>query len=273
MPNGELDEKDFIHEPENGSPFMGFSWAIVIALFFVTSWLTYSWLHDKLSEKYEESPFLQVTNRQLSLFLWQFPEYMRINAKNKSSYLPGFQYEEKVSMNLRSADKYAVAPPELLFMYHIWRRLLYDEFTPRKIDKQEFVEFLNYAEEWQPRYWPEAPKEYADYIENLDAVKDIDLKEIPKEVQMAFQGWKNYFKEGNDIENLNPAYGQMEEFIEEHPHYARNYWKNIVKPYAPDYLYTFSRGRYNKEDIVPKKEMTGFLQAGLYNYLKAKDER
>lgn len=66
---------------------------------------------------------------------------MRVNSKTKSGYLPGFQYIDKLSIEPNMADLYAVAPPELLFLYHTWNRLLSPEFITRPIQLSEFKEF------------------------------------------------------------------------------------------------------------------------------------
>ena len=51
--------------------------------------------------------------------------------------------------------------------------------------------------------------------------------ELPIIVRQAYQGWKNYFEEGPDINVLDPTYAEVNEFLKDHPHYMRNYWRNI----------------------------------------------
>ncbi len=214
---------------------------------------------------------MQVTNRQLSLFLWQNPEFMRINSKQKDGYLPGFFHNGKVTMDLSFADQYAEAPPELLFRYHTWHRLVSNEFIPRPIARNDFMEFLRNVPEWQPTYWPAASKSYSAMISQLPSsdVEDLSAlgeEELPRIVRLAFQGWKNYFYEGEEINHVKPTANQMKAFLERHPHYARNYWRNIVMDVTPDYLKSLPKS--DSDAVIPAKEMSPFLKAAVYNYLK-----
>lgn len=273
-PKPPLSEKDFIHEGYKKDPFPLWLWLFLLTALLSLIWGSSSWYDGKLSLLVNESPFLQVTNREISLFLWQNPEYMRNNSKNKNGYLPGFQYIDKVTLNVVDADQYAVAPPELLFRYHTWHRLVSGEFTERAIPKKEFVEFLTYAEEWHPTYWPNAPKEYIALMGQLakmtpeDDLSKLSTNELPLEVRMAFQGWKNYFKEGEAINNVKPTFSQMRKFLASHPHYARNYWQNIVQDTTPNYLKSLNAGVESSDSTVPSDEMSSFLKAAFYNYIE-----
>ena len=172
------------------------------------------------------------------------------------------------------ADAYATAPPELLFLYHTWNRQIKNEFPRRKIDAHEFQEFLNYAVEWQPKNWPEAPKDYVDLVASLPTSTETNLQDLPEtslplSVRMAFQGWKNYFKEGDAINKIKPTYGQMLSFLEIYPHFARNFWRNIS---SEDYLKTLTLGSFKKEESIPQKELAPFLRVAYFNYEKTKKE-
>ena len=273
-PRKELSEKDFINEGYSKNPFPLWVWFFLLTTFLALIWGGSSWYNNKMSLLMRSSPFLQVTNREISLFLWQNPEFMRINAKEKNAYLPGFRYLDKVTPDTSQVDQYVVAPPELLFRYHTWKRLISKEFTQRQIPKKDFKNFLSYAEEWQPRFWAAAPKEYVSMVENLpsskaDDLSTLSLQALPMEVRMAFQGWQNYFIDGEAINNLQPTYAQMREFLTTHPHYARNYWRNIVEDHKPNYLKSLSVAQRDVDALVPVDEMDSFLKVAVYNFLLA----
>src|SRR6476620_911156 len=140
--NKELSEKDFIHEEYGRNPFPFWGWiGAVIGFSLIFSWglSTYT---NTLERQITDSPFLQVTNREMSLFLWQNPQHMRVHVKKKNGYLPAFEYAERIGLNPEYADDYVVAPPELLFLYHTWHRLLGDSYIPRYISGKEFSLFL-----------------------------------------------------------------------------------------------------------------------------------
>lgn len=221
---------------------------------------------QKVNREIAESPFLQVTNRQFSIFLWQFPEHMRVNASNKSGYLPGFQYQGKVSLVVDDADKYVIAPPATIFLYHAWRRLISEEYAPRPIGPQEFQEFLSYADEWQPKNWAEAPKGYGELVAKLsEAPQDLQTlpeSSLPQVVRRAFQGWKNYFKEGEAINAVKPTFEEMQRFLKLYPHYARNNWRNILIDQVPEYLNQIDDTKVE----MPPEQLAPFLKVAFYNY-------
>jgi len=189
----------------------------------------------------------------------------------KNAYLPAFQYLDKVTLDLPQADENVVAPPELLFRYHTWKRLVSKAFAQRPIRLQDFREFLSYAEEWEPRYWPASTADYANMVDKLltTQIQDLSvmsLQELPLDVRMAFQGWMNYFKDGEAINQFKPTYAQVREFLIKNPNYARNYWINIVKNNSPDYLKGLTANGGNDETVVPQNELTSFLRVAVYNY-------
>lgn len=229
----ELKEKDFIQERYGKDPYPFWFWFFVLAAFTVGLWFVEGWFNSEVRTEYRHNPFLRVTNRELSVFLWQFPEKMRVNAPQKGNYLPAFQYEEKVSLFPDQADVWASAPPELLFLYHTWKRQIGDIWFPREISKGEFIGFVNYAEEWKPEFWKEAPQEYVEFfkgINGIDGGKDV-AGELPLVVRQAFQGWKNFFKEGEAIEKSRPTDGDVEMLVKAHPFFARQYWRNMYPTY------------------------------------------
>lgn len=273
-PEPELQEKNFINEGYSKNPFPLWLWFFLLTVVIALLWGLGNWYTNKVNLLFRESPFLQVTNRDMSLFLWQNPEYMRVNAKEKGAYLPAFQYLDKVTVDVAYADQYVTAPPDLIFRYHTWSRLVKDEFTERAIPTEEFRQFLEYAEEWKPRYWPGAPAEYVHFIEKLPSLKIKDLsilsrKELPIDVRMAFQGWLNYFKDGEAINTMKVSQGEMQRFLSAHPHYARNFWRNIVEKTTPNYLKGATSGG---EAQVPSDQMASFLRVAVFNFLTAQKE-
>lgn len=271
-----LDEKDFIHEGVAQNPFPFWFWLVMIALFAALAWGGKSWFTSSITDKIATSPFLQVTNRDFSLFLWEFPEHMRIHAKTKSGYLSAFQYMDNVSVEPDLADRYVNAPPELLFEYHTWKRLLSRYYFPSPISVSEFKEFINYDEQWKPQYWSEAPKEYVSFIKSLlnGQINDIDLQvfptsSLPVVVKKAFQGWKNYVKEGELINKVQPSVAEMREFLQANNNYARNYWRNLLLDTYPKYLQTFESDKVKSTEPLPNQELAPFLKAAFFNYNQA----
>lgn len=245
-----LSEKDFIQEGYQKNPFPFWLWLGVIVISMILVWLGGSWFSQSMGTLISENRFMQVTNREFSLFLWENPEHMRVNAKLKTGYLTGFEYRERVGLSGEAANDLVVAPPEIIFLYHLWNRLLGDQLVPRPIMKGEFVEFLTSAEEWRPRHWKEAPEKYVNLVERLPNMEEKDLQPLlPREVQKAFIGWKNYFKEGTQIAALRPTREEIALFVAEHPHYARHYWRNIF----PSYL------------EAGERPLAPFLQVAMFN--------
>lgn len=275
--NDPLSEKNFINEGYSQNPYPFWLWLFLLTIVIALAWGGRSWFTSHIEERVSMSPFLQVTNRDFSLFLWQNPEFMRVHAKNKEGYLTGFQYLDKVSLEPELAGRYVEAPPEVIFRYHTWHRLVSAEFSPRPIPLDEFREFLTYAEEWKPIFWPEAPPEYMGLISAISRggasqlmgfdptdMRSISLTTLPQVVRMAFQGWKNYFKEGELINQVKPTFGEMKAFIDTHPHYARNYWRNVVADMTPQYLQNLSTGLVNS--IIPNEALSSFLKAAFFNF-------
>src|ERR1700733_2884038 len=79
----ELQEKDFIQDSLWKNPFPFWIWLVILTIFIAIFWGSSNWYSTFISKEISQSPFLQVTNRHFSIFLWQYPEYMRINAKSK----------------------------------------------------------------------------------------------------------------------------------------------------------------------------------------------
>lgn len=270
----ELQEKDFIRDERALNPWPMWIWLVLIAVLAALLWGGGSWIIKNKNKLYGNNPFLQVSNRQFSLFLWQNPEYMRTNVSSKAAYLPGFQYLEKINIEPGQAEAFVEAPLEVMFAYHVWHRLLSDEIPLREISKEQFLQFLNYSDEWKPQNWPLAPSAYKSFVEDLpkSSLKNLEklpLTTLPLEVRQAFEGWKNYFIEGEKINEVKPNFGEMENFLSLYPHYARNYWRNLYLENKPNYLKTFTSNQFKPDEEIPEDELSALLKVNFYNY-KAK---
>lgn len=269
-----LAEKDFIQESYSERPQL--LWMMVAAFLSVVllAWGISSWYGEMMKVQVEKSPFLQVTNREMSLFLWQFPEYMPQHVEEKTGYLPAFNFRDKLGVTIAEADKFVQAPPELLFMYHTWARLLKDEYIPRPISRGDFVKFLQQQPEWKPENWKEAPRSYGIWVKNIANFEGDDLDNLPSEafpieVRKAFQGWKNYTMEGEYVNLIRINFSDIDKFLTLFPHYKRNYWQNIVHNRYPRYLLSTTFGGYNPSSEVPKGEIAPFLRVALFNYIQS----
>ena len=77
--NPPLSEKDFI---QNGWSIRSLPFWLWIALTAVAASLIWgggNWFGGYLQKEKKQDPFLEVTNREFSVFLWQFPNFMRMN--------------------------------------------------------------------------------------------------------------------------------------------------------------------------------------------------
>lgn len=260
--NPKLKEKDFISESQSGwgIPTWLFS-AILLGLFGVL-WMITSWISQSIGTQTKDKPFLQVTNREMSLFLWQHPEEMRIHMRNKTGYLPGFSSTGNANPKPESIGEYVSAPPALLFQYHTWKRLLGDYLFPRPISSAEFKEFLAASPEWNAANWTGASEGYKHLLESLDKENTPHLESsLPKEVQQAFIGWKNYYKEGGEINAERPTVGAMRTFLQKYPHYERACWRNIY----PSYLKILLDEKADPQALIPIEQMEGFLRSAYFN--------
>lgn len=260
-----LDEKDFIQERRQKTPVPLWLWFMILVAIFISSWMGGEWVIREMQTRVEKAPFLRVTNRQISLYLWQNPQYMRVNVRDKTGYLPAFQTMESVSPQLEQIDSFTQAPPELLFQYHTWKRLLGEYAIPKPIPMVEFKDFLAKAPEWDPKHWPDAPLEYQALVNELDTLREEDLQRLPynilpREVRQAFSGWKNYYIDQEKINQFKPTYQLAGKLIEKYPHYSRNYWQNLY----PDYLKSL-QGKDKNVAIAPA-EMEPFLRVALFNF-------
>lgn len=273
-----LPEDKFINESYSKNPTPFWVWLGVLAAGVTFIWGSMNWIGDKMREEISSKPFLQVTNRDFSIFLWQFPQFMRGNMPAKMDNLPGFHSSGPMGLKPEDASTFVRTPPDVLFLYHTWDRLLKDEFTPRQIPLTEFLEFLEKAPAWNPEYWADAPSEYIAFVDQLSTSQMTNLEnaskaQLPEEVRMAFQGWKNFFKEGDEINQISPTVQEMETFVSSHPHYARNYWRNIVMEDQPNYLISLTKKSVDEDEALSSDEMTGFLKTAYFNYAMAKADR
>lgn len=268
-PENELYESDFVHEESPPGGFSSFVWMIGIFAVITIVWAGSNISFSFFNKEAEQKPLLQVTNRQMALFLWQNPEWMRSNVKNKTGYLPGFQPPPKMAPYSAEADEYVVAPPELLFHYHTWKRLVGDYVISRAIPSAEFVEFLTRDDEWLPHYWANAPKGYVEFISGMDQLDIEDYQNLPEsvlplQVKQAFWGWKNYMIEGKAINQMKPTVGEVQKFLLRYPNYARNLWSELY----PGYLSFYEENKDDPSVVLPNEDIPPFLRVALYNYIK-----
>lgn len=265
-----LQERAFIQENFKKTPRPFWTILAIFVALIVLFWGVGSWYYQTMEERFEGKPFLQVTNREMSLFLWQFPEYMPQHVAEKTGYLPGFDYREKLGVTLESADDYVQAPPDLLFLYHTWARLLREYYFSRPILRGEFMEFLKLQPEWAPKHWKNAPSEYGKMVEGINSLQDDNLESLSSDafpiiVRQAFQGWKNYRYEGDSINAFTIKYSELQAFLKVYGHYNRNYWRNILNASYPRYLWTYSFEKFDDSEEVPKNELAPFLRFALFN--------
>lgn len=256
-----LSERDFIQEGYKKNPFPFWLWLFIVVILITILLGLQSVYHNYVDDSISKSPFMQVTNREFSLFLWQNPEFMRANARMKSGYLVGFEYIDKQTIEPGFEEKFVEAPPDVLFRYHVWNRLIKNEIPNRKIDGKEFLEFLEQVPEWKPDHWVNAPKAYKETVAALP-VGNRDLQNLPQDVKIAFIGWKNFYKEGEAINRLKPSVEDVQKFLTLYPHYSRNFWRNIV---SEDYLKIMLSKDVGKQSI-PTEQLSPFLKAALYNF-------
>lgn len=273
-PQEPLPERKFIDDTRQADPTIMWFW-----LFFVIALMTLIWgigsqFSGFMQEQTEARPFLQVTNREISVFLWQHPDRMRVNQRRKSGYLPAFEYLGSVTVDPKLADQYVSAPPQLLFRYHIWKRLLGDLVFDRPIPEREFAEFLEYDSQWAPHYWPDAPEGYRAVMTSLDPVSDEDLAKLPDDilppvVRQAFYGWRNYRYEGEEINAVQPSVKDLRSFIDEYPNFQRSLWKNLVDDGGARYLQLLADPNASQTQRVPVYQLSPFLRVAYYNFEKS----
>lgn len=282
-PSGQpsLSEEDFIQNRWSLSSMPFWLWLFLIAAIALVIGGTKGWYDGWIKQEKTHEPFLEVTNRQFSVFLWQFPSFMRRNASQKNGYLPGFLSTQE-NVDLENSENLVSAPPDLIFLYHTWHRLLAPEFIPRPILVAEFNEFLQQLPEWQPQNWKDAPEGYVKLIESQpdskENLQNLPESVLPMMVKQAFQGWKNYFKEGDKINDLKPTFAQLITFLKQYPHYARPYWRNIDLIHhqfiaGPHYLYDMLNENFAPDAMVPHEQLPSFLKVALFNAEQAQQDQ
>lgn len=273
-----LSEKDFIQDGWRLTSLPFWLWIFLMAAVVGIIWGFSGWYQGLIKEEKKHDPFLEVTNREFSLFLWQFPSFIRANVSKKTGYLTGFLSTSE-NLNTSASEDYVSAPPDLIFLYHTWDRLLASDYIPRAIPSSEFSEFLEQLPEWQPGNWEKAPSEYAQLVETkryqtIENLQTLTQDELPMVIRQAFEGWKNYFKEGDGINELHPTYAQVQAFLEKHPTYARSYWRNIgtingQQVGGLNYLRPFLSPSFDPEQVIPNSELAPFLKVALFNQEQA----
>lgn len=270
-----LMEKDFIQESNQPYSIPLWLWIALMSLVVALVWGGFGWYQGRVDILKSRQPFLEVTNREMSVFLWQFPSFIRFNVSKKAGYLPGF-FMDRVEVDPNSAEEYVTAPPELLFLYHTWNRLLAPDYIARPISPKEFNQFLAQEEIWQPAKWKKAPKGYSELIrskayEKVENLETLLEEALPIIVRQAFQGWRNYYIDGQAINELNPTIAEVIDFTHLHPTYGRSYWRNIDtvlnQPIAgSNYLKLTLDYAVAKTERFPKEQLASFLKVAMFNF-------
>ncbi|MCB1149498.1 MAG: hypothetical protein KDK48_04970 [Chlamydiia bacterium] len=263
-----IKDDQLINEGFRKNPKPLFKGVLILALLFLAI-LGIQWgLKRTLAERVADSPFNRVTNREMAVFLWQNPEFMRVNSKTKSGYLPGFQYLDSVAAEPELAGEFVVAPPEVLFLYHTWKRQIGGYDFRERIEPAQFLKFLEYDPIWTPENWNEAPKRYVEMVSHLSEDSPINMTDLPHAVlplmvRQAFVGWNNFFHNGNAIRTLQITRKEMQEFLEVYPYYSRPFWQNIV---GEQYLRSLESGP--QAELLPQDELNGFLKQAFFNSIQ-----
>lgn len=272
-----LSEKDFIQDGWSLSSFPFWLWIFLMAALIGIFLGTSNWYQSYIREEKSHEPFLEVTNRQFSVFLWDFPSFMRINLK-KTGYLSGFSPSAQ-NFEPETAEEFVLAPPEVIFLYHTWHRLLSSDYISRPITLSEFAEFLDQMTEWQPKNWKNAPDGYAQLVEQKKYVSAGDLQTLPESelpliVRQSFQGWRNYFKDGETINKIDPTIDEVLTFLIKHPTYARPFWRNIgeidnVPVAGLNYLKDLLMPPI-ADAKLPNDQLSSFLKVAIYTQMYSK---
>lgn len=233
-------------------------------------WALDKWEDEIHYNKVQDDHFFQVTNRDLSIFFFQNPGILEYTGK-----VPYFNSAEvPIILAPHFADVDADAPVSLLYRYQVWKRLLYGKLAKEPIYVFRFVEFLNENCMWLPSNWAAAPHEYVTLISSMEQNSETDLsklsyKELPYEVRVAFQGWRSYTLDWDDIRSIDPTGIELEKFLVEHKEYLRPLWINFERESTPHYLKSFSpAGKFIGKDPhqkISEDELTAFLKMGLFN--------
>lgn len=272
-----LSEADFISSKKQPPSLPVWLWIFLITAVIAIGWGMSGWVERKGQEERQKSPFLEVTNREFSLFLWHFPSFLRGPASAKNGYLDAFEANQP-QMKPEKADLWVTAPPELIFLYHTWNRLLAADPLITSIPSEEFIRFLDEVPEWKPLYWKAAPSEYEEWLKakkylTMPELQQATEQELPLVVRQAFQGWKNYMLEGEQINQLKPTVGEAAAFVEKYPHYGRSYWRNLhavqgQRVAGINYLKSLREPSADPEAPMQEDELAVFFKIAFFNALK-----
>ena len=89
---------------------------------------------------------------------------------------------------------------------------------------------------------------------NIGGKEKVLISErLPLDARLAFQGWRNFFQEGDAINALRITEAELQSFLTDYPMYRRSLWVNLLADQDIDYLSTH-------EALAP------FLRTALYNW-------
>lgn len=257
-----LDEKE-PQQQQEGSPkdpnFL-WIWLAVAAAAVTLLWGLSAWWGKSSSSSAAEKNGPQrevVTNRQFALFLGQFPEFTPKG--NPQRILEASHAQESVS-----------ASDEQLFYYHTWQRQIGQDEPLRPIPATLLRQFLLAFPQWKQVNDSSSYTQYLkQLLENQDSTTAIvDKAIIPFELQLAVQNWRNKTQEAEQIASAQYTHEQVAKFLQRYPHFARNYWQNVLKAQYPHYLLSFSpeAPKAPNSNVVAEEELAPFLRQALYNF-------
>ncbi len=260
-----IDDDELIQESYSTNPRPFWVWTgILLCLFAALFGLQWS-VNAYLNYKQGKNPFTRVTNREFSVFLWENSGYMRIHQKGRTGYLPAFQLFNQPMMEPELAEKLVQAPPEVLYHYHTWNRLLGKTYIPRKIPPGTFLQFLESVQEWRPLYWAQAPEAYVQLLKDPNLLFEypdlsvLSMEQLPLPVRKAFVGWVNFMEEGEAINRVILNTVRIREFLDSFPHYNRPFWKNLA---GADYLLDLE-----SEELLPPDQAPAFFRQAFFNFM------
>ncbi len=222
-----MDEKDFIQNRVSKDPAPLFVYLIVVLLTVAGIWWVRGWQHEYQTTQHALHPELQVTNRDMQLFLWQHPQHMRVHVRKKMGYLPAFATSGRGALDPEMAEQFVRVPPALLYRYHRWNNLIGKVVFPREEPKWDLFKEENPS--WQ--------------VESDEA-----------KLMQAYVGWINYYEEGEAINALPITYADVRALVAAYPGYAPEHWSDLEPNYTLD-----------GEGVVPTGGLPSFVRVAIFN--------
>jgi hypothetical protein len=224
-----MDEKDFIQNNASKDPYPLFIYFAFMLLLIGGLLFVRSCERSVRQQQQATYPALQVTNRDFQLFLWQHPHFMRLHVKKKSGYLTAFSPIGRGELDPDLAHKWVRAPPELLYRYHRWKRLIDAVIFPRSWSREEWSAFFADNPAWQ---------------EEKEGIK----------LQQAILGWTNYYLEGDTINEFPIRYAEVLGLVAKYPGFSPDQWQDL----NPNY-------ELKGVGVVPTGTLPSFVRVAIFN--------